>query len=445
MFNFLQNRINEALDEDMAQRRRVLDLTRKHVSMIQEGVLKNQELNDNQADELNKIILSFVSTLDDYVNKIEADNEPIKNVGILIYRYNLLSNTLKKLGFQTLPTDEKLKYSSDLDDLIPKIEELLRYADINDFTDKDQLNQILRNFQGHSYSQIAISPVKYTQGLYMEGRIEYNELAGEVLKNHQQLINESVKKYLSLAETGKIQQLINELKKIGSKIKSDKHVTDDMMKRILEIDEEFLMYLDIIPQRSNRIKTIIEQLQNLAGIYEKANNDYTSPYSMNFLPQSQEREVIKVFKKQIPNDLKILQNIRTYKEEYIQNQMDNITTIERLMKQVKLIDAEPNYFGEEQYIQQPEEGEDFHLGVQDEEEVAPPDVFDFFQDDQTQPAHQEIEDVQPAQQKENTLKTFIKFKQNTGGTIDDWDQYVQQKKTEGWDYYKGKLVHRKTK
>ena len=143
MLNFLVNRNNEALEDDIVQKTRVADILRKHVKAVNEYIIKPAELTESQTDEVKKILLSFSSTLDEYVNKLEGGTEPLKNVGIVLYRYNLLATVLSKVRLNTLPDIEKAEIISELDDMVPKIEELLRYAQLNNFTDIDQLKQSL--------------------------------------------------------------------------------------------------------------------------------------------------------------------------------------------------------------------------------------------------------------------------------------------------------------
>ena len=79
-------------------------------------------ITENQKDEFNKLLLSFGSTLDDYVSRLEAGDEPIRTVGLLIYRYNLLVSNLKKINYSFLNQQDKDEIINNLEDLQPKLE-----------------------------------------------------------------------------------------------------------------------------------------------------------------------------------------------------------------------------------------------------------------------------------------------------------------------------------
>ena len=372
--NFLQNRItNEAIDEDMAQRRRVIEATRKHVAMLKEEATKNlNELNDNQTDELNKMILSFTATLDDYVNKIEAENEPIKNVGLLIYRYNLLSTTLQKIKYMTLTNEEKADFAEKLDNLIPKIEELLRYADLNNFTDLEQIKKILQGFQSQSYGPVSVSPVKYTQGLYMEGREQYNEIASSIVAKHKDLIQESNKRFLTVVELGKVQELINACKSIGTKIKTNKNVNEEMMRKIDEIDEVFLQYLDTITQRKDEINNFIEQLNALDLLFDLDKFSEEDLASYNFTKKEAET-IIRSFSG-IKVALNELSNFKTFNQKSIYKTNTFIQSLQQLVESIN------DKLHKELTLTQPENEQEL-----EQEGERMPDNFDLFGENQFDP------------------------------------------------------------
>lgn len=260
--NFLINRNNEALEDDIVQKRRVADILRKHVQAVKEYIIEPAELTESQADEVKKILLSFSSTLDEYVNKLEGENEPLKNVGILLYRYNLLSTALAKVKLQTLPDTEKAEIISELDDMIPKIEELIQYAELNNFTDVDQLRQILGSFQSRTYKTVSISPVKYTQEEFKGGREEYNGLAKELIEAYDEIKTGDNIRYLEFGDFGDIQIIINRIKKIGTRIKTDKHITVDMLDEITSGKDLLYRELERITKRKEDTNIIKAQLQN---------------------------------------------------------------------------------------------------------------------------------------------------------------------------------------
>lgn len=246
--DLLRSANNEALNQDLEIQRKLIERMRDNQKVFYEEYKKATGINENLKDEINKIILSFRATLDDFVNKLESD-EPMKNAGILIYRYNLLANGLKKLGYITLPVNLKQEFMDDLNDMIPKIEELLRYADVNNFTDIQQLREILNSFITGTFRPVGISSVKYTQGAYMESRELYNELAQGLIDMYNELVLDENKGELTLKEKAEIQHEINSLKKIGTKIKSEKSITPAITKRLEESKLVADKYIQLLFER----------------------------------------------------------------------------------------------------------------------------------------------------------------------------------------------------
>jgi hypothetical protein len=153
---------NERVLDDTRIDRQIADRLRAQVKKNEE--VKEAEragISEIQSDEFNRILLSFSSTLDDYVSRLETGEEQIKTVGLLIYRYNLLSQNLKKLNFNSLPKLEKDKLVNQLEDLEPKLEELVRYAEINNFTDLKTLKLMLTNFKNKLFQSLPVGDVKF--------------------------------------------------------------------------------------------------------------------------------------------------------------------------------------------------------------------------------------------------------------------------------------------
>jgi hypothetical protein len=239
---------NEALEQQLNVQRKFIDRMREAQQLFSEEYKRATGINENLKDEINKIILSFRATLDEFVNKLESD-EPLKNAGLIIYRYNLLANGLKKLGYITLPITQKQEFTEELNDMIPKLEELIRYAEINNFTDLEQLKEIVNNFITGVFRTIGISSIKYTQGIHMEGRDVYNNLSSDLLELYNELIKDENKGELTLKEKSDIQHEINSIKKIGTKVKTEKSITPAIIKRLEESRVVFNKYLELLQNR----------------------------------------------------------------------------------------------------------------------------------------------------------------------------------------------------
>ena len=243
--DLLRSSNNEALEHDLDIQRKLIERMRDNQKVFYEEYKKASGISEGLKDEINKIILSFRATLDDFVNKLESD-EPMKNAGILIYRYNLLSNNLKKVGYITLPISQKQEFTDDLNDMVPKIEELIRYADVNNFSDIDQLKEILNSFITGTFKIVGISPVKYTQGAYMAGRERYNEVAGEILTSYNEIIDNIDKTDFSDKQIAEIQHEINAVKKIGMKVKTDKDISVAIIDRLIKTKKILDNYVRLI-------------------------------------------------------------------------------------------------------------------------------------------------------------------------------------------------------
>jgi len=160
MYKFYVNRVNESLLDDLKVNREIVERTKRQAQRYEEVKGEEQILTDNQLDEFNKILLSFSSTLDDYVNKLEGNTETMKSAGLYIYRYNLLATVLNKFNLNTLGKTYKDKLISKLEELEPKTEELYRYAVINDFTDLDSIKLIVDNFKSKNFRVVPVGAVK---------------------------------------------------------------------------------------------------------------------------------------------------------------------------------------------------------------------------------------------------------------------------------------------
>jgi hypothetical protein len=159
MFNdidFVNARANEAVNEDFSTQRRVIEAFRRQVVKMDEHVQEQAQPMDKS--EFNKIFISFKSTVDEYINKLDTDLESITSVPNLLYRYNLLANQLSAMGYnKTLNYKNKEDLNFDLNDIIPRLEELQRYADFYDFKDKETVDKIVNNFQTKQFKQITPS------------------------------------------------------------------------------------------------------------------------------------------------------------------------------------------------------------------------------------------------------------------------------------------------
>ena len=157
---FYKNRINQDILADLKINRIIIERTKQQAKRYDEIRAEDVGLTDFQLDDFNKIYLSFSSTLDDYVNKLEANTEIFRNAGLVIYRYNLLATVLNKVKFNFLPKLEKDKLVNQLEDLEPKLEELYRYANINDFTDLKTIGEIVNNFKKKTFQQVKVGDVR---------------------------------------------------------------------------------------------------------------------------------------------------------------------------------------------------------------------------------------------------------------------------------------------
>jgi hypothetical protein len=251
---------NEALEQQLNVQRKFIDRMREAQQLFSEEYKRATGINENLKDEINKIILSFRATLDEFVNKLESD-EPLKNAGIIIYRYNLLANGLKKLGYITLPITQKQEFTEELNDMIPKLEELIRYAEINNFTDLEQLKEIVNNFITGVFRTIGISSVKYTQGLFMEGREAYNKMASDIMTIHDTLKTSQLNNLYELTDDEKasLQHEINSIRKIGTKMKSEKNITPAINDRLKKSKETLTKILKDASARG--LKQILEEEQ----------------------------------------------------------------------------------------------------------------------------------------------------------------------------------------
>jgi len=224
---------NERVLDDTRIDRQIADRLRAQVKKNEE--VKEAEragISEIQSDEFNKILLSFSSTLDDYVSRLETGEEQIRTVGLLIYRYNLLSQNLKKLNFNSLPKLEKDKLVNSLEDLEPKLEELVRYAEINNFTDLKTLKLMLTNFKNKLFQSLPVGDVRLKDIRDLPGFIEDK-------------IN-SILDFPKFIDTDKEFFTKTELKEIDKKVSKTKEIAQSIRKGILPENKvkELYKYID---------------------------------------------------------------------------------------------------------------------------------------------------------------------------------------------------------
>lgn len=264
---FLKNRNLEAVDEENAAKRRIQEYMRQQVKILNQEVSNEQQLSDSEKDEFNKVYLSFMATLDDYVNKIEGDLDSIKNVGVLTYRYNLLSNVLSKINYQVLDQQQKTPLTTMLDDLIPKLEELQRYASVNNFTDQTQINNMLRGFQSHTFPLLKVSPIvlkeiipKIDDTNYQANLKIITDYKPSIIKNKQYL-SKSEQKIFDNNEIA-----VNQLER---NIKVEGKVTTDSLAKIAKFAKLYIDYKQTIDDRIENIIDLKDSLSNLLRLPPK--------------------------------------------------------------------------------------------------------------------------------------------------------------------------------
>ena len=272
--DLLKSRTNDALDEDLKQYRRVVDFTRKQLDLWNTTETLTNELNSNEEDELNKNILSFSSTLDDYVNKFEKGDTTISNITLLIYKYNLLSNVLKKIKLNTLPTETVNGIYTKLDDLMPKLEELMRVGDLYGLQDRDSIAMLFNEFNNHSYKQIPVSKVILTVEKFTDEVKSYNIYAKQIL-DKVELMRENIF-YLSKSDQAEVNKIIVDEKELNQKLRINgmKTITDDEVAKLINNVAKLDELIKIIDER----RALFTEFRNA---FEKASKKYEE---LNALP-----------------------------------------------------------------------------------------------------------------------------------------------------------------
>jgi hypothetical protein len=273
--DLLRSRTNDAIDEDLKQYRRVVDLTRRQLDLWNTTDQLTNEITSNEEDELNKNILSFSSTLDDYVNKFESGDTTIQNITLLTYKYNLLSNVLQKIKLNTLPTDTKNTIYRKLDDLMPKLEELMRVGELYGLKDRDIIARLFNEFNNHSYKQIPVSNISLTEEKFKTDTLGYNTYAKELKDLYEVVL--SNKSFVSDDEMTRVDDEIKAQKELNLKLKKEglKTITQfdiDELKKTIETlktlieginrrQAEFNVFYDRFKQHSTEYSEILQKAE----------------------------------------------------------------------------------------------------------------------------------------------------------------------------------------
>lgn len=233
-FEFYKNRINQDLLDDLKINRIIIERTKQQAKRFDEIMAEEAGLNDFQLDDFNKIYLSFSSTLDDYVNKLEANTEIFRNAGLVIYRYNLLANVLNKLNFDFLPKIEKDKLVNQLEDLEPKLEELYRYANINDFTDLKSIGDIVNNFKKKTFQQVKVGDVRLK---VIKPIGETTEENLDTIINYLSTLSNTEKELLTKTDISNLEKLSSKAKQIKRDIQKGKLKETDTEQSIKDFEK----------------------------------------------------------------------------------------------------------------------------------------------------------------------------------------------------------------
>jgi hypothetical protein len=233
-FEFYKNRINQDLLDDLKINRIIIERTKQQAKRFDEIRAEEAGLNDFQLDDFNKIYLSFSSTLDDYVNKLEANTEIFRNAGLVIYRYNLLANVLNKLNFNFLPKIEKDKLVNQLEDLEPKLEELYRYANINDFTDLKSIGDIVNNFKKKTFQQVKVGDVRLKEIQPLDEPIE-NDL--DTIINYLSTLTNTEKDVLTKTDISNLEKLSQKAQQTKRDLQRGKAKETDIKQLIKDFDK----------------------------------------------------------------------------------------------------------------------------------------------------------------------------------------------------------------
>jgi hypothetical protein len=172
--------IREILDEDSRIRHQVYELEKKQVSTYRSSKLPDR-----------KLVRGLKFSLDKYINRLANEAQgileenykdaPNQNSGKLIPNYNELVaflNTYIENG-QVEQKSINDVYSK-LDELLPNLEAVADVADIEEFPDVDQVNQVYDNIKNKDYKEISY---KVPKNLF---EIDRNPL-GRVLEEFEQI------------------------------------------------------------------------------------------------------------------------------------------------------------------------------------------------------------------------------------------------------------------
>jgi hypothetical protein len=150
---------NEALDEDLKAKREVLERLKRQVRGVNEEVVEKKELNKVDINMLNRYILSLNASIDDvFFSLAETKKSDILNLGEIPYKYNLLVNFIKSIGYNSFIEGDKRIIDDKVKKLVPKLKSLENLANERNFVDKFMLPKIIENIINKSYDELLDVP-----------------------------------------------------------------------------------------------------------------------------------------------------------------------------------------------------------------------------------------------------------------------------------------------
>jgi hypothetical protein len=145
---------NEALEEDTRIQKQVIERLKKQVALFNQPYKAPVELSDTVLNNIQRYIINFDDNLNKTLNDVYKKGELKEDTGDLVLNYNLLANYLDKVNFSLANINDKRDIFELLDELTPKLGQVLNVIKLKDYTDVDLVEKVLNNFKNRTYNVI---------------------------------------------------------------------------------------------------------------------------------------------------------------------------------------------------------------------------------------------------------------------------------------------------
>ena len=287
----------ESLNEDARLKRQIRDRTFKQVAAFTQSAAEQIKpaYGVDAQNTFDKIFNNFSAilarTIDDYLindNRINASD--------VIQSYNNLSSFINaKMGFKELTLSQRDYITQKMNNIMPQVSILLRNAQAADYTDKFEIDQLLKQLISKTYNSVGYASI----------RPEFLDLRGLIARCRDLITlleKEDNRSFFEAGEANIIKTSKEKIDEIGTLIFDNPLITG-ALKRQFDIKQR-----EILGKMIEILTNLLGYLENRKALAKKSIKEYTD-YEYNLSQMGRNATVLE------ESNPKLLEKIRANKEK----------------------------------------------------------------------------------------------------------------------------------